>query len=152
MTRDGFEEFTPQVYQQIKENFDKDGTAVMITMDKKTGNRLRKKFPNNEVTIIELAEFMNAHWDEFTLDKLKEYEKKYDAAPMWKYIYTDRYLIYRDYDYCVHTAAGLFAFWEYVFTEYKIDFYYDEVIATLLTYAAYLVGKKLGVRFPIDNC
>ena len=147
MTRDGFEEFTPRVYQQIKENFDKDGHAVLITMDKKNRLRLEKKFPNNDVTIIELAAFMNEHWDEFTLEKLKEYETKYDAAPMWEYIYTDRYLIYEDYDYCVHTAAGLFAFWEYVFTEYKIDFYYDEVVGTLLTYAAYLVGKKLGAQY-----
>ncbi len=147
MTRDGFEEFTPGVGQAIKENFDKDGNIVYITMDDKTAGRLKKKFPNEDVTIVQLSTFMNEHWDEFTLEKLKEYEEKYDASPMWKYIYTDRYLIYRDYDYCVHTAAGLFAFWEYVFTTYKIDFYYDEVVATLLTYAAYLVGKKIGARF-----
>ena len=147
MTRDGFENFTPEVSKEIKDNFDKDGSIVLITMDAKNTEKIKRKFPDEKFIIVELSTYINAHWDEFTLDKLTEYEKKYDASPMWKYIYTDRFLINRDHDYCVHIAAGLFAFWEYVFTKYSIDFYYDEVIATLMTYAAYLVGKKTGTHF-----
>lgn len=147
MARDGLENFSPKVNRAIREGFDKDGKTVFIALDHKTGDRLRAKYNAHDVIIVELSAFMNAHWDEFTLEKLKEYEEKYDASPMWKYIYTDRFLINRDYDYCVHTAAGLFAFWEEVFTKYEIDFYYDEVVATLLTYAAYLVGKKTGTHY-----
>ncbi len=148
MARRPFDDFSPAVYKKLVENHDKDARGIFITCDSKETAYIRNKFGTGDnIVICELSEFMNAHWDEFTVEKLKEYEKKYDADPMWQYIYTDRYLIYRDYDYCVHTAAGLFAFWEHVFTTYQVDFFYDEVIATLLTYVAYLVGKKTGTGY-----
>lgn len=147
MARRPFEDFSPAVYKKIKENHDSTVRGIFITCDSQETKYIYDKFGKDEVTVCEISAFMNAHWDEFTIEKLEEYEKKYDAAPMWQYIYTDRFLIYRDYDYCVHTAAGLFAFWEYVFTTYEVDFFYDEVIATLLTYAAYLVGKKTGTGY-----
>ena len=147
MARRPFDDFSPAVYKKIKENHDPDTKGVFITCDSKETKYIYDKFGKDEVVVCEISEFMNKHWDEFTLEKLAEYEKKYDAAPMWKYIYTDRFLIYRDYDYCVHTAAGLFAFWEHVFTTYNVDFFYDEVVATLLTYTAYLVGQKTGTGY-----
>lgn len=146
MGREAFLDYTPLIFKDIKEKHDSEANGVIVVLDSKEKQYVESKY-GDAVTVVVLSEFMNAHWDEFTLEKLCEYEKKYDAAPMWKYIYTDRFLINRDYDYCVHTAAGLFAFWEYVFTTYKIDFYFDEVIATLFTYAAYLVGKKTGAKF-----
>ena len=149
MARRPFDDFSPAVYKKLREKHE-DVKGVFITCDKKETAYINNKFSEEEkknIEICEISKFMNAHWDEFTVEKLQEYEVKYDASPIWKYIYTDRYLIYRDYDYCVHTAAGLFAFWEYVFTTYHVDFFYDEVIATLLTYAAYLVGKKTGTGY-----
>ena len=149
MARRPFDDFSPAVYKKLREKHE-DVKGVFITCDKKETAYINNKFSEEEkknIEICEISKFMNAHWDEFTVEKLQEYEAKYDASPIWKYIYTDRYLIYRDYDYCVHTAAGLFAFWEYVFTTYHVDFFYDEVIATLLTYAAYLVGKKTGTGY-----
>ncbi|MBR4707308.1 MAG: hypothetical protein IKP29_04555 [Pseudobutyrivibrio sp.] len=149
MARRPFDDFSPAVFKQIKENH-ADSKGVFITCDKKESAYIRNKFSEEEmkdVTICELSEFMNAHWDEFTLEKLSYYEDKYDAHPVWRYIYTDRFLIYRDYDYCVRTAAGLFAFWEHVFTTYDVDFYYDEVVGTLLTYVGYLVGQKTGTGY-----
>ncbi|MBO6129194.1 MAG: hypothetical protein J6P79_09900 [Pseudobutyrivibrio sp.] len=149
MARRPFDDFSPAVYKKLREKHE-DVKGVFITCDKKETAYIDNKFSEEEkknIEICEISKFMNAHWDEFTVEKLQEYEAKYDASPIWKYIYTDRYLIYRDYDYCVHTAAGLFAFWEYVFTTYHVDFFYDEVIATLLTYAAYLVGKKTGTGY-----
>ena len=147
MARRPFDDFSPAVFNKIREEQDSTVRGVFITCDSKETKYIYDKFGKDEVVVCEISEFMNAHWDEFTLEKLQEYEKKYDAAPMWKYIYTDRFLIYRDYDYCVHTAAGLFAFWEHVFTTYHVDFFYDEVIATFLTYAAYLVGQKTGTGY-----
>ncbi|MBE5909976.1 capsular polysaccharide export protein, LipB/KpsS family [Pseudobutyrivibrio sp.] len=149
MARRPFDDLSPGIYKQIRKEQDPEANAIFITCDCKESEYIRKKFDANDkqVTVVELSAFMNEHWDEFTLEKLSYYEKKYDASPMWKYIYSDRFLIYRNYDYCVHTAAGLFAFWEHVFTTYKVDFYYDEVIATLFTYVAYLVGKKVGTHY-----
>ncbi|MBO5618011.1 MAG: hypothetical protein J6M63_04090 [Pseudobutyrivibrio sp.] len=149
MARRPFEDFSPAVYKKLKAAHD-DVKAVFITCDKQESAYIWAKFNEEEkkdIVVCEISEFMNKHWDEFTVEKLAEMEAKYDANPIWKYIYTDRYLIYRDYDYCVHTAAGLFAFWEYVFNTYHVDFFYDEVIATLLTYAAYLVGKKTNTGY-----
>lgn len=148
MARKSFLEFSVGMFKQYKKEFDKDSKGVFIVMDDSEVAKAKAILPeSDDITIIPIAPFMNEHWDEFTLDKLCYYEKKYDCAPIWRYIYTDRFLIYRDYDYVVHTAAGLFAFWEYVFTNYDIDFYYDECIATLLTYVAYLVGKKTNTEY-----
>lgn len=147
MARGNFLDFAPAIFKEYKKSIDKDANLVFVTMGPGDTAKVKAMFAPGEATVCELSEFMNAHWDEFTLEKLGEYEKKYDASPIWKYIYTDRFLIHRDYDYVVHTAAGLFAFWEHVFTTHKIDFYYDECIGTLLTYAAYLVGKKLGSEY-----
>ena len=146
MGREAFLDYSPTIFNEIKASYDPQAKGVIVVLDSREADYVKSKY-GDSVEICILAEFMDAHWDEFTLEKLCEYEKKYDASPMWKYIYTDRFLINRDYDYCVHTAAGLFAFWEYVFTTYKIDFYFDEVIATLFSYAAYLVGKKTGAQF-----
>ncbi|MCR4695249.1 MAG: hypothetical protein K5773_08030 [Pseudobutyrivibrio sp.] len=142
--RKGLEDYSPKIFQKIKSEHDKDAKGIFIAMDAGEAAYVEKTYGGQDIIICQLAEFMNEHWDEFTLDALMAYEKKYDAAPIWKYIYTDRVLIHRDYDYCVHTAAGLFAFWEHVFTTYNVDFYFDETVATLLTYTAYLVGAKTG--------
>ncbi|MBQ7148564.1 MAG: hypothetical protein IJR96_07405 [Pseudobutyrivibrio sp.] len=149
MARRPFDDLSPSIYKEIRKTHDPEARGIFIVCDCKEAKYIRDKFQDGDkqIEIVELSEFMNAHWDEFTLEKLVEYEKKYDASPIWKYIYADRFLVYRGYDYCVHTAAGLFAFWEYVFTNYKVDFYYDEVIATLLTYIAYLVGRKVGTHY-----
>ena len=147
IARRPFDDFCPAVYKKIVEKYDSDAKGIFITCDKRESKYIEDKFSGDAVEIIDLSTYMNTHWDEFTLDRLVEYEKKYDAAPIWKYIYTDRFLIYRDYDYCVHTACGLFAFWEYVFETYEVDYYYDEVIATLFTYVAYLVGKKTDTKY-----
>ena len=149
IARRPFEDFSPAVYKKLRQQHS-DVRGIFITCDKGESAYIYSQFTDEEkkdIVVCDISEYMNAHWDEFTLEKLSEYEKKYDASPMWQYIYTDRYLIYRDYDYCVHTAAGLFAFWEHIFTTYKCDFYYDEVIATLWTYAAYLVGKKTNTGY-----
>ena len=147
IARRPFDDLCPAIYKEIKASFDKECHGVFVTLDAKETAYIKAKFSDEEITICELSEYMNTHWEEFTLDALVTYEKKYDAAPMWKYIYSDRFLIGKDYDYVVHTAAGLFSFFEYVFTTYKVDFYYDEVIATLFTYVAYLVGKKTNTEY-----
>ncbi len=145
MARRDNHEFVPALFKEYLKKHEAKG--IFVTCDTGETATVLKYFNKDEVVICSLPEFMNAHWDEFTVDALSEYEKKYDASPMWKYIYTDRFLINRDYDYCVRTTAGLFAFWEHVFTTYNVDFYYDEVVGTLLTYVAYLVGRKTNTKY-----
>lgn len=149
MSRHPFNDFAPALYKEFRETYDKDAKGIFINCNGRENDYTWSKFEKDDpnVVTIDLSTFMNQHWDEFTLEKLQEYEEKYDAKPMWKYIYTDRFLIHHDRDYCIHTACGLFAFWEYVFTTYDVHFYYDEVVATLLTYTAYLVGQKTGAHY-----
>ena len=147
IARRPFDNLSPAIFKDLKKNFDSDIHGVFITLDSKETAYIRQKFSGEDITICELSEYMNAHWDEFSMDALVAFEEKFRAKPLWKYIYTDRFLLNKDHDYVVHTTAGLFSFFEYVFTTYNIDFYYDEVIATLFTYVAYLVGKKTGAEY-----
>lgn len=149
MSRHPFNEFSPKLFETYRKKYGNDVRGIFVNCNPKENDYIKSKFDKNDPNIItvDFSTFLNEHWDEFTLEKLNEYEQKYDASPMWKYIYTDRFLIHMDKDYCIHTACGLIAFWEYVFTTYEVDFYYDEVIATFLTYAAYLVGKKTNTHY-----
>ncbi len=94
-----------------------------------------------------LSSFVEENWESFKVEQLTEIERKYDCAPIWQYIYTDRFLIKRDYNYTVKMTVALFRFFEKIFSENAYQFYYDETIATLQSYVAYLVGKKWNVLY-----
>lgn len=144
IARRPFDVFSLEIFEELKTNQDKDALGVFITCDKKETAVVDEYFKgkNIDYKVYEVAEFFREHWDECTEEKLEYFEKKYECAPIWEYIYTDRILIYRDYDYCVKIATAFFMFWEHIFTEHQIQFYYDEPISTLFTYIAYIVGKK----------
>ncbi|WP_313151770.1 capsular polysaccharide export protein, LipB/KpsS family [Lacrimispora sp.] len=118
-----------------------------ITSNEKESETVVKALEGEKIEIYEVSRFFEAHWNEFTFDKFVEYENEYECAPLWKYVYTDRFLINQDYEYCIKITAGYFMFFEKIFSEGGIDFYYDEAIATLQSYIAYIVGKKLGVQY-----
>lgn len=128
-----------------------DGIFI-TTNDKESAFVKRKLSGYNNIKIYETSSYLKKHWNEFTLEKLCMYEEKYDCKPIWKYIYTDRFLIKRDYDYCIHITVGLFQFFEEVFTSDKVDFYYSECIATLQCYIAFIVGKKTSVKYVSQMC
>lgn len=144
-SRPSFHVYTPKIFLDIKKRYDKDAQGVFITTNKKETNLVRQTYP--EALTYETSAYLKEHWEEFSFEMFCEYEKKYDCAPLWKFIYTDRFLIHRDYDYVVKVTCGLFSMFEYVFTKHKIDIYYSETIATLQCYVAYLVGKKLGAKY-----
>ena len=144
-SRPSFHVYTPKIFLDIKKRYDKDANGVFITTNRKETNLVRQTY--TDALTYETSAYMKEHWDEFTFEKFCEYEKKYDCAPLWKYIYTDRFLIHRDYDYVVKVTCGLFSLFEYVFTKHKIDIYYSETIATLQCYVAYLVGRKTGAKY-----
>ncbi len=140
-----YDKFSTELYLRLKSRHDPMLSGVFITNDGEESSYVRAKLP--EAAVCEVAAFMEAHWSELDLEKLVYYEKKYACAPVWKLIYTDRFLINCDYEYCVKTTAGLFLFFEGVFAGSDIRYYYDETIATLQSYIAYVVGKACGVRY-----
>ena len=137
-----------KIFKEIQRTYEHDAEALFVASDDKEAaviERLAQGDPG--IHIEQFSKYIDAHWDEFTVEKLAEVEKRFDCAPIWQYIYTDRILIHRDYDYTVHVSAGLFCFWEHVFTKYGAIIFYDEAMSTLHSYAAYLVGKKTGTHF-----
>ena len=152
LARPSFDVYSTELYKGLLAK-DPSMIGIFITTNKKETNNVANYINGFKVNkIYEVSDFLRNHWKEFSLELLCEYEKKYQCAPIWKYIYTDRFLIHRDYDYCVKIAAGLFSFFEYVFTSERPDFYYSECISTLQCYIGYLVGKKMRVKYITQTC
>ena len=150
LARPSFDRYSVAIINNLREKYDSNIGGYFITTNQKESQYVRDNVENPH--IYETATFLKNHWNEATLEKLISYEKKYDCAPIWKYIYTDRFLINRDYDYCIRVTVGLFQFFEDIFSNNKIDFYYSETIATLQCYIAYIVGKKYGVQYIGQMC
>ena len=150
LARPSFDRYSVAIYKNLKEKHDKKIEAIFITTNKKESDYVKNTIDN--ACVYETSSYLKESWDSFTLERLCEYEKKYDCKPIWKYIYTDRFLINRDYDYVVRIATGLFSFFENIFESGNVDFYYSETIATLQCYIAYLVGKKYGVKYINQMC
>lgn len=150
LARPSYDVYSVNIIKNLQEKHDASIEACFVTSDKSESEYILKNVENAQ--IFETSSYLKRDWDKFTLEKLIEYEKKYDCAPIWKYIYTDRFLINRDYDYVVHITSGLFAFFEEIFSKGDVDFYYSETIATLQCYIAYLVGKKYNVKYICQFC
>lgn len=145
LARPALDIFSPKLFLEIKNSFDSSAKGYFITTNDKETRTVRRVYP--DAVVFETSQYLRNNWDSFSLDKLSIYEKKYDCAPIWKYIYTDRFLIQRDYQYAAKVTIGLFAFFEKIFTEYEINYYYSETIATLQCYIAFLVGKKTHTKY-----
>lgn len=150
LARPSFDHYSVAILKKIHEKYDENVEGYFITTNEKESKYVLSEVENARV--FETANFIREHWSECTEEKLNEFEKKYDCAPIWKYIYTDRFLVKRKYDYVVHITVGLFMFFEEIFKDNEIDFYYSETIATLQCYVAYLVGKKYGVKYISQMC
>ena len=152
LARPSFDVFSSELYKGLKK-IDSEISGVFITTNAVESQNVRSYMSkNNDVEIYETSVYLKKHWNEFSLDKLKFYEKEYDCKPIWEYIYTDRFLINREYEYVVKITAGLFSFYEHVFEETKPDFYYSECIATLQCYIGYIVGRSKGVKYVAQMC
>lgn len=145
LARPDLDELSPKLFLEIKKTYDKDANGYFVTTNHKESSVV-KSFYSDAIT-FETSTYLKEHWNEFSEDKLGYFEKKYECAPIWKYIYIDRFLINRDYNYVVKITVGLFSFFENIFKKYKIDYYYSETIATLQCYIAYLVGKKTNTKY-----
>lgn len=143
--RPALDVFSPKLFLEIKENYDQEAKGVFVVTDSKEANKVKSIIP--DAVTCEVAAFIREKWDDLNFERFCEYEKKYECEPLWKYIYTDRFLIYRDYDYVVKMTSGFFMFYERLFKDNNIQVYYSEAIATLQGYVAYLVGRKMGVHY-----
>lgn len=152
LARPSFDVYSSELYKGLKKE-DASIKGTFITTNKSESNKVRKLLEGMEdVALYETSTYLREHWDEFDLHSLAQYEDKYSCAPIWEYIYTDRFLINREYDYVIKMAAGLFSFFEYVYEKEAPDFYYSECIATLQCYTAYLVGRKKNVQYLTQMC
>lgn len=146
--RPSYDFFSSLLFKNIKKSMIPELNGIFITSDSKETKDVRKYLEGeSDIAIVEVSEYFKNNWDEFTYDKFVEFEKKYDCAPLWKYVYMDRFLIEADYEYCVKITTGYFLFWEDLFKNGNIDYYYDEAVATLHTAIAYIVGCKYGVKY-----
>lgn len=145
LARPSFDKYSVLISKCIKDCFDENIESFFVTTDKDETEYVLQQIPNAHV--YETSRYLKENWDGFTRERLIEYERKYDCAPIWKYIYTDRFLIECNYDYAIHIAVGLLSFFEEIFSKNTIEYYYSETIATFQCYAAYIVGKKYGTKY-----
>lgn len=147
LARPSYDKFSTKIYKCIKQKYDSGMKATFITSNKKETEFVKNTLTGYEAKVYEVSEFFKENWEKFTHENLIKFEEKYDCAPIWKYIYTDRFLINADYEYCVKITTGYFFFYEQIFGQGDYDFYYDETIATLQSYLAYIVAKKYGTTY-----
>ncbi|MFR2505197.1 MAG: hypothetical protein ACLS85_22395, partial [Coprobacillus cateniformis] len=147
MARPSYDKFSANIYASIKDRYDNNIKGYFITMNDKESSYIHNELGNDNIIICEVSKYFKENWEKFTFNWFCEFEKKYDCSPLWSYVYTDRFLINRDYEYVVKITVGYFMFFEDLFTKNEINFFYDETIATLQSYIGYLVGKKLKVKY-----
>ena len=144
--RDGNNVFTPRLFNILTANYGQNIEASFITLDEKETMKV-KNTVEKQVDVFQLNLYIKKYWDEINIQELAYFEKKYDCAPIWKFIYTDRFLVNYNYEYTVKTVIAHFRFFENIFENNKFDFYYDEAIATLHSYVAYIVSKTHGTIY-----
>lgn len=152
LARPSFDVYSSELFKGLLQK-DSKIEGVFITTNENESRSVEKNlFESGRHEIYETSKYLKENWDSFTIELLAKYEEKYDCKPVWYYIYSDRFLINREYEYVVKIAAGLFSFYEYVFEKEKPDFYYSECVATLQCYVGYLIGRKLGVKYITQMC
>ncbi len=135
---------SPKIFRQMKKEIP-DLEAGFVVDNEINKAKFLSKNPGTDVYCI--ASFVQKEWNKIDENELSLIESKYECSPIWQYIYTDRFLIKADYQYATKMTVALFRFFEQLFSENEYQFYYDETIATLQSYAAYLVGKEFNVTY-----
>lgn len=144
LARPIYDDYSSAIFKKLREkNLNYKG--CFLVMDEEEEKKIKNRFPNSNV--YNFSKFYRDHEEECTLNNLISFEKKYECEPIWKYIYTDRFLINTSYDYAVKTTVAMFLYFEEIFEKEKPDFYFSETIATLFCYIAYIVGKKSGTKY-----
>lgn len=150
LARPSFDRYSVAIFKNMREKYDASIEGLFITTNEVETDYVKKNIDN--ASVYETSEYLRENWNRFDFETLGVYEEKYECSPIWKYIYTDRFLLDKDYDYVIRITVGLFSFFEEIFSKNEVDFYYSETIATLQCYIAYMVGKKYGVKYIAQMC
>ena len=97
LARPSFDQYSVAIFNNLRKSHGIEIKGCFITSNITESNYIKNNVEQAE--IYETASFLKKGWDSYNLDKLIQFERKYDCAPIWKYIYTDRFLVNRDYDY-----------------------------------------------------
>lgn len=152
LARPTFDLYSAALYKELTKK-DPGIEGVFITTNGEESRKIIELLDGyHNIEVFETSTYLKEHWKDFNLGTLVQYEKEYDCKPIWELIYTDRFLINRDYDYSIKVCSGLFSFYQYVYRKTHPDFYYSECIATLQCYIGYIVGKKEGVQYITQMC
>ena len=85
-------EVFPYFYNSLKTKFG-ENVEILFLVQNSYERKLIKKKIGNINNIIQVDVFFHENWDKFTLEKLVYYENKYKCSPVWKIIYSDRFLL-----------------------------------------------------------
>ena len=99
LARPTFDRFSVAIYKNLKKKYDKTIDGFFVTSNQSESKFIEQNVSNAK--ICETSAYLKKNWNLFTKDMLIKFEQKYDCSPIWKYIYTDRFLINRDYDYVI---------------------------------------------------
>ena len=144
-SRPALDELSVLLFGAVRDILSEDLDAVFVVSNPIQARKLRGRLEGQDV--VDLASYVRKTWHQWSKDTFAAFEEEYDCEPLWQYIYTDRFLIDRSYDYVLRSVSSLFGFYESLFAEGNVDYYYDETIATLQSYVAYIVGRKHGVTY-----
>lgn len=143
--RPAYDKLSTKLYNYINTQTGYSIEGTFITSNNKETQYVKKVVNNPE--IFEVSEFFKSNWNEFSEEKLRYFEEKYKCSPMWSIIYTDRFLVDRKIDYIIKIVCGYFMFYEQIFCKRDINYYYDETLAVLSSYIAYIVAKYYGTKY-----
>jgi hypothetical protein len=147
--RSKFGELSLEIFKElIKEKYDIQGVFIANNANEYARTKsILSSVASSDFFVYDVSAYLKENWQQFSADRLGYFESKYNCTPIWKYIYTDRFLVNYDINYVTKTTVGLFAFYELVFQNENVQFYYDETLATLQSYIAYIVSRKFEIKY-----
>ena len=136
----------PYFYKSRAETYGDDLHVTFVAQSAREGVHVREHI-GGDADIIVVEDYFKAHWDEFTISKLSDYEQKYEVDSIWNFIYQDRFLVKHSWDYCVKIACGYFQLYDELFTKWKYNYYIDETLAILASIIGFTVAKGNGADY-----
>jgi len=100
--------------------------------------------------VYNLTQYLRNNWENHELlasIDLEAIEQQYQIDSLWSILFTDRFLIYYDYDDVIKFMKLHIAFYLEIIEKEKITFFVNENIATFSAYIFYLLGLHHKVHY-----
>ncbi len=143
--RSGISKIFAYVGKQCEEREIK--TCYILHQEREHQNLKEQQCKGN---VYNLTQYLRMNWNNSSvLDSvsLEAAEKQYGIESLWSLLYTDRFLIYYDYDDVVKFMKLHIAFYEELVTKEKITFFVNENIASFSAFIFYKIGLAHGVHY-----